>query len=89
MDDDKDFIYKLLEEVDFVVIPEEFISAACIREFSGEEYIIPYDQIDEMLDSGEFEDDEIESIEAIINLPMVRKRIQEITENILHEVFYL
>ena len=85
--DDTNYIYDFLEEVDYIVIPEEFIAAVYIREYSGDEYIIPLDQLDEILESGEFDEDEIEVIEPKINLPMVKKRIDEISTNILNKVF--
>lgn len=78
-----DYIDQFLEEADTVIVPEEFISAACVTYKNGEEHYITFDEASELINKGSYNSQGIESIRAVIDLKAVRKVVADLTEEVL------
>jgi hypothetical protein len=83
MADKSEFIDKLLTDMEIIVVPSEFISAACITYFNGKERYVSVDEITNIMQRGPVEEQGIYSVKAVINLDLVKETIEETAENIL------
>jgi hypothetical protein len=81
-----DDIDRYLEEADAEVVPEEFISSACIVTVDGDEYTVSIDEVAEILEAGSFEDQGIAHIRAVIDMEQVKGWVIEVTEEILSSI---
>lgn len=74
-------IDKFLDEVEINVIPEEFISAACVTSLDGDEYLVTFDEAAEIFENGDLEEQGIKAVRAIINMRIVRETVYELARN--------
>jgi len=73
-------IDKFLEEVEINVIPEEFITAACVTNLDGDEYLVSFDEAAEIFENGSLEDQGILAVRAIINMREVRETVYQLSK---------
>ena len=78
---------RILAEIEPDHVPAEFVSAACVTDMDGEVYIISREELEEIL-SGELslEDQGIDEIGLILNLPEIKETIQHYAEIILKDI---
>jgi hypothetical protein len=78
-----DHIDQFLEEAEAYIIPEEYISAACVTDIDGNEYRVTFEEVAEILGNGPLKDQGIVSVKAIINMEVVKKDVMALTDEIL------
>lgn len=79
-----DFLDEILEEIDVVVIPVEFISSACITDLDGNDYYVSIEEAAEIMNSGEsFTDQGISAIRAVVDMELVKEVVIELSERII------
>ena len=79
-----DKIDQYLDEVETYVVPEEFISAACITDLNGDEYYITFEEASEIINNGSLKEQGIQQIRAIIDMEMVKSVVIALSEDILN-----
>ncbi len=75
---------EFLEDADAHVIPEEFISAACVTYTNGDEYIMSFEEAAELMEEGSLADQGIDYIRAIIDMEVVREEAILLCDAILN-----
>lgn len=78
-----DYIDRFLEEADTYIVPEEFISAACITYLNGDEQYITFEEASDIIANGSLKAQGISSIRAIIDMEVVRNTVIDLSEQIL------
>ena len=78
-----DYIDQFLEDADAVMVPEEYISAACVIYTNGEEQYVTFDEASDLINNGSLKSQGIKSIRAIIDMEYVRGIVIDLTEQIL------
>lgn len=81
--DKYDHIDQFLEEADALIVPEEFISAACITKMNGDEYYITFEEASEIISNGPLREQGIKYIRAIIDMEVVKEVVIALSEEIL------
>lgn len=79
-------IDRYLNEADAHVIPEEFVTAACVTNYDGEEYFITLDEVNEIMSNGPLDEQGIESIRAIINMEKVRRTVVKLSDSVMQSL---
>jgi hypothetical protein len=79
-----DEIDRYLEEADTIIVPQEYISAACVTDLDGNDYYISFDEVADIMSSGSLESQGIKHIRAIIDMDVVRETVIELSERILN-----
>jgi len=84
MEHDKyEHIDKFLEEAEAFVVPEEFISAACVIYTNGDEYLVSFEEAAEIFDAGPLSEQGIQSIRAIIDMEVVKQEVIDLSNEIM------
>lgn len=76
-------IDRYLNEADAHVIPEEFVTAACVTNLDGEEYFVTLDEVTEILSNGPLDEQGIESVRAIVNMEKIKLTVLNLSNSIL------
>jgi hypothetical protein len=84
--DNHDDIDRYLDEVETLVIPEEFITAACITDLNGDEYYVTYDEAAEIMSNGSLRRQGISQVRAIVDMEFVKETVVELSEQILNSI---
>ncbi|MNK56468.1 hypothetical protein D3C87_755090 [compost metagenome] len=78
-----DYIDRFLEEADTYIVPEEFISAACVTYLNGDEQYITFEEASDIISNGSLKAQGIKQIRAIIDMEVVKDTVIELSEQIL------
>lgn len=79
-----DEIDRYLEESDTIIVPHEYISAACVTDLDGNDYYISFEEVSDIMSSGSLESQGIKHIRAIVDMDVVRESVIELSDSVLN-----
>jgi len=83
-----DYIEECLNEAEVVLIPYEFVSAACVTDLEGNEYIVELEEVEELFDDEEgLSAQGIESVRCVIDMELVKQTVRDLSEDLLKVLY--